>query len=117
MYRVDKQTLGKWVQHFCDPSVLSYDIYKKRRRLAVEEYDYLISCFGTPTEEIPNRLKGEIADKGDSHTDTLRAWVIQNIDKFGFSIETYDALNVFPPLIAQQISESFTPNIIRLVPE
>jgi hypothetical protein len=107
MYGVDKHTLGKWVAHFCDPSGLSYETYKKRRRLAVEEYLYLQSCLGLPTDETPVRTKGSIADIADSHTDTLRAWVIENIEKFNFPIETYDALNVFPPLIAHQILEAF----------
>jgi hypothetical protein len=107
MYDVDKHTLGKWVKYFCDPSVLSYETYKKRRRLTGEEYFYLSSCLGLPTKEMPVRLKGEIADVADSDTDTLRTWVMQNIDKFDFPIEAYDALNVFPPLIAHQILEAF----------
>ncbi len=42
MYQVDKQTLGKWVKYFCNPSVLSYETYKKRRRLMGEEYLHFV---------------------------------------------------------------------------
>jgi hypothetical protein len=107
MYVIDKQTLGKWVKYFCNPSVLSYETYKKRRRLTSGEYLHLLVSLGVRTDETPVMSKGAIADSADSHTDTLRSWVIQNIDKLDFSIEAYDALNVFPPLIAQQILDAF----------
>jgi hypothetical protein len=112
MYDVNKRTLGKWVMHFCDPSVLSYDTYKKRRRLTAEEYLYLLSRLGLKTDETPVMSKAEIADAADSHTNTLRNWVIQNIHEFDFSIEAYDTLNVFPPLIAHQILTAFDPTIV-----
>jgi hypothetical protein len=107
LYGVDKHTLGKWVEYFCDPSVLSYETYKKRRRLVEEEYLHILASLGIQTDETPVMTKGIIADIAESHTDTLRAWVIQNIDEFNFSIATYDALNVFPPIIAHQILEGF----------
>lgn len=112
MYRVDKQTLGKWVAHFCAPSVLSYETYKKRRRLTGEEYFHLSACLGIRTDETPEMSKAEIADAANSHTNTLRSWVILNIHEFSFSIEAYDALNVFPPLIAHQILTSFNQTIV-----
>jgi hypothetical protein len=107
MYKVNKRTLGKWVTHFCDPSVLSYETYNKRRRLTGGEYFYLVSCLGLNTDETLVMSKAEIAGAANIHTNTLRNWVIQNIDKFDFPIETYDALNIFPPLIAHQILTSF----------
>ena len=73
-----------------------------------EEFIHILACLGVRTDETPVMTKGIIADTADSHTDTLRTWVIENIDEFDFSIETYDALNVFPPLIAHQILEGFS---------
>jgi hypothetical protein len=64
---------------FCDPSILSYETYKKRRRLVEEEYLHVLACLGIQTDETPVMTKGIIADIAESHTDTLRAWVIQNI--------------------------------------
>jgi heme/copper-type cytochrome/quinol oxidase subunit 2 len=111
-YGVNKRTLGKWVMLFCDPSVLSYETYNKRRRLTGEEYFYLLSRLGLNTDETPVMTKVEIAGATNNHTNTLRNWVIQNIHEFDFPIETYDALNIFPPLIAHQILTSFNRTIV-----
>ncbi len=111
-YKVNKRTLGKWVTHFCDPSVLSYETYNKRRRLTGEEYFYLLSRLGLNTDETPVMSKAEIASAANTHTNTLRNWVIQNKNAFDFPIGTYDALNIFPPLIAHQILTSFNRTIV-----
>lgn len=106
-YGVNKKTLAKWVQYFCDPKILSLETYHKKRRLTLEESLHLISCLGIKSDEMDVRGKVGIADIVDSDTDTLRRWVIENGHSIGLSIDAYNALNVFPPLIAYNLLNAY----------
>ncbi len=113
-YKVDKKTLAKWVELFCGENLKDY---KNRRRLTDKEMALIYLRFGFNCDESPVMSKATIADLSDSHTDTLRRWVIQNGASFGVSIEAYDTVNVFPPLIAHLIFKGFCHNSLEVIRE
>jgi hypothetical protein len=60
---------------------------------------------------MPVRTKGEIVDNTEGSYETLRSHVLNNLDDIGISKKTYDSLNVFPPLIAFSIRQSYQKNV------
>ena len=62
IYKVNKKTFAKWVQFFCNPQILSIEVYRKKRRLTDDEVAHIFESFGFPSEETPALSKGQIIE-------------------------------------------------------
>ena len=111
LYGVTKVTLRKWIQLFCYIDEDEFATYCTKRKVTESEYNLIVSCLGEPTDTMPVRTKGEIVDNTEGSYETLRSHVLNNLDDIGISKKTYDSLNVFPPLIAFSIRQSYQKNV------
>lgn len=100
IYNVNKKTFAKWVQFFCNPEILSIEVYRKKRRLTDHEVAHIFESFGFPSEETPALSKRQIIDITEGCYKSLRGSVLYYSEKFGISQKAYQSLNVFPPLIS-----------------
>jgi hypothetical protein len=111
LYRVDIKTINKWVETFCNPAILPYDIYKKKRKLPEGMYNYIIECLGEPTVDMPVLTKLQIVTNNDSdgiygnEYRGVRNSIRLDPEAMGISPDVYAMFNVFPPKIASHISK------------
>lgn len=111
VYKVNKRTFLKWVHFFCITDVEQFAIYCAKRKITESEYNHIISCLGEPSDTMPVRNKDEIVDHTEGSYETLRSDILDNLDEVGISKKIYDSLNMFPPLIAFRIRNSYQRNM------
>lgn len=104
LYKIDYKTLAKWVNSFA-PNL--FNNYSKISKISTLEYYALINAFGDITEEYKVLTKKQIAEYCDSDKRTLRNCIIKNSAHFGIDVDTYNALDKFPPRIVEQIIKAY----------
>lgn len=106
-YGVDKATLGKWIEYFCQDVFPDYQIYKNRRTLTLAEAITVIHILGN-MEENKVLSKKDIYQIGEGNYRSLRESIYQYPDQFGITKEVYEKLRLFPPNISQKILAQFS---------
>ena len=106
-YGVNKKTFAKWMQWIYFQDEAQFKSYTQKKKLSLLEVDQIVEFFGEPTPTMAILTKGKIIEDCNGSYETLRITVSKFSDKIGLSIEAYDALDVFPPLIAQGILKHY----------
>ncbi|MBL7818914.1 MAG: hypothetical protein JNL70_28195 [Saprospiraceae bacterium] len=106
-YGVHKKTFAKWMRWIYFQDENKFQEYTKKKKLSQFEIEEIINFFGEPTPTMSILTKGKIIGDRDGTYETLRSTVLHFSDKIGLSIEAYDAIDVFPPLIAQRILKHY----------
>lgn len=106
-YGVNKKTFAKWMRWIYFQDEVKFQDYTKKKKLPKFEIDKIVDFFGEPTPTMPILKKGQIIKDQDGTYETLRGTVLKYSNKIGLSIEAYDALDIFPPLIAKRILEHY----------
>lgn len=106
-YAVDKKTFAKWMDWIYFQDKNEFKSYIQKKKLSLFEIEEIINFFGEPTPAMPILSKGKIIKDNGGSYETLRSTVLKFSDEIGLSIEAYDALDIFPPLIAQRILKHF----------
>lgn len=106
-YAVDKKTFAKWMGWIYFQDKNEFKDYIQKKKLSQFEIEEIIEFFGEPTPIMPILKKGQIIKDKNGSYETLRSTVLKFSDEIGLSIEAYDALDIFPPLIAQRILKRF----------
>lgn len=112
-YNVSNDTFNKWVFYFCNPELINYEDYLKKRKLSYFEYSNIRYCLGVPTEKTPVLLKKNIADPYADSTGNIHRGLRKSIRKAAsaenpiITPEIYAKMDVFPPKIAQLLLRHF----------
>lgn len=107
-YGVNKKTFAKWMRWIYYQDEEKFQDYTKKKKLPKYEIDKIIAFFGEPTLTMPILTKGQIIKEQEGTYETLRGTVLKYSNKIGLSIEAYDALDIFPPLITKRILEHYS---------
>jgi hypothetical protein len=107
-YGVNKKTFAKWMRWIYYQDEEKFQDYTKKKKLPKYEIDNIIKFFGEPTLTMPVLTKGQIIKDEEGTYESLRGTVQKYSDEIGLSIEAYDAIDIFPPLIAKRILEYYT---------
>jgi hypothetical protein len=103
-YQIDMKTLNKWVRYFA-PKIIHSWKFKEKRKLPIDLYFQLIQTFGTPDNEFEVMRKQQIVKESDSTYFVVRDNIKKFSDKYPISLEVYDNVSVFPPVIARKLIE------------
>jgi hypothetical protein len=103
-YQIDMKTLNKWVRYFA-PKVIQSWKFKEKRKLSIDLYFQLVQTFGTPDNEFEVMRKQQIAKEADSTYFVVRDNIKKFSDKYPISLEVYDNMSVFPPVVARKLIE------------
>lgn len=101
LYGVDKKTLNKWVAHFC-PAIDTQD-FKRRRKISPEMFHRIVQTLGEPDGGANVLRKNQIIVASESSYPVVRQFVRMFPEKCSFTLEVYDKLSAFPPLIARSL--------------
>jgi hypothetical protein len=109
LYEVDIKTINKWVEVFCDPNILPYEVYKRKRKLSEDIYNHIIESLGLPTDETPVMSKFQIITNGedmlgDEYRGARNSLKLEpHSDTINHNV--YAIFNLFPPKIAQLLQK------------
>jgi len=98
-YRISRPTLSKWVKLI--PCEIPFKEWQKRRKLTVWEISMIKHQWGNDSKMVLS--KKQLVELTSSDYKTLARHVKDNLEKIGLTLEAWEGLNEFPPVISQRI--------------
>jgi hypothetical protein len=100
-----KRSLAEFYQIDMKTKIIHSWKFKEKRKLPIDLYFQLIQTFGTPDNEFEVMRKQQIVKESDSTYFVVRDNIKKFSDKYPISLEVYDNVSVFPPVIARKLIE------------